>query len=144
MNAEIVAWCAKQEFGQIVMTAKKLAAMVPVSNELLSFSPMNAESEIQADLIEEMGKTEDENLLRADGNEGAPIGLRFATNASNITASNGTSAANIEDDFTDLIEDLEGNNVRMVRPHLVMSSRSKNHLLNLRDAKRQPDIPGTS
>ena len=135
-------------FGSVVMTAKKLACLVPVSNELISFTDsVDAEREIRDDMIETISQTEDSTLLRSNGTSNKPKGLRYWANASNITATNGTSATNIEDDFKDMLEDLEGNNVKLTRPHWIMASRSKNHLINLRDANGNliyPEIRNTT
>lgn len=118
--------------GQIVMTAKKLAAVVPISNDLLAFtSGPSADEFVRDDLVMVMSIREDQAFLRDDGLQDKPKGLRYW--AANVTGSNGTSSTNIEDDFKDLINDLEGNDVRLLRPVWIMHPRSKNHLVNLRD-----------
>jgi HK97 family phage major capsid protein len=61
-------------------------------------------------------------------------GIRFQAASENVTASNGTTATNIESDFKDLLQALEGNDVPMVRPGWIMPPRSKNHLITLRDS----------
>lgn len=121
--------------GQIVMTSKKLAAIVPISNDLLAFSNNpTADEFVRDDLVQHIATREDQAFIRDDGTLDTPKGLRYWAQAANITASNGTSATNIENDFKDLINDLEGNDVRMLRPVWFMAPRSKNHLVNLRDA----------
>jgi HK97 family phage major capsid protein len=121
--------------GQIVMTAKKLAAMVPISNDLLKFtSSPSADEWVRDDLVANLSVREDLAFLRDNGTASTPKGLRFWASPGNVSASNGTSATNIEDDFKDLINNLELADVRMERPVWFMSPRSKNHLRNLRDA----------
>lgn len=134
--------------GQIRLTAKKLAAIVPVSNELLSFtSGPNADEFIRDDLVASIATREDQAFLRDNGLSETPKGIRNWALAANITASNGTSATNIEDDFKDLINSLENNDVRLLRPVWFMHPRSKNHLFTLRDANGNlifPEIRGPS
>ena len=65
---------------------------------------------------------------------GTPKGLRNWALAANVTATNGTTATQIESDFKDLLQNLEGANVPMLRPAWIMNPRSKNHLFTLRDA----------
>lgn len=121
--------------GQIILSAKKLAAIVPISNDLLDFAPGNqADTFVRNSLVRRIAVREDAAFIRDDGTTGTPKGLRYWAQGANITATNGTSAANIESDFKDLLQDLEGNNVPMTRPVWIMAPRSKNHLLTLRDA----------
>jgi HK97 family phage major capsid protein len=59
--------------------------------------------------------------------------LRYWAAAGNITASAGTSSANIETDVKVAINSLESNNVDILDAVWFMAPRSKNHLINLRD-----------
>ncbi len=65
---------------------------------------------------------------------GTPKGLRNWALAANATATNGTTSVQIESDFKDLLQNLEGANVPMLRPAWIMNPRSKHHLFTLRDA----------
>jgi HK97 family phage major capsid protein len=121
--------------GEIVMTAKKLAAIVPISNDLLMYDIGDqADEYVREDLVQQMAIREDQAFLRDDGMADTPKGLRHWVLPAGVQASNGTTAANIEDDCKDLINHLESANVRMINPVWFMSPRSKNHLINLRDA----------
>jgi len=121
--------------GQILLSAKKLAAIVPISNDLLQYDVGDAADRFVRDsIVKRFAVREDQAFLRDDGTEAKPRGIRFWAQAANVTATNGTSAANIESDFKDLIQDLEGNNVDMTKPVWFMAPRSKNHLITLRDA----------
>jgi HK97 family phage major capsid protein len=134
--------------GQIRLTAKKLAAIVPVSNELLSFtSGPNADEFIRDDLVASIATREDQAFLRDNGLSETPKGIRNWALAANILTSAGTTATNIETDFKVLINALENNDVRLLRPVWFMHPRSKNHLFNLRDANGNlifPEIRGPS
>lgn len=136
---------SQQTFGQIVMTVKKLAALVPISNDLLLFSTSDtADDIIRQDLIEIIATTEDLALLYGDGTQNEPKGLFNWAASANKTASNGTTATQIESDFTDCIKALTTNNVRLRRPAWIMHPRSKVHLLNLRDANGNRIYPEIS
>ena len=133
--------------GLRTLTARKLMCVVPVTNELLRFGEPNTEQAVVTEMVRAVGQTEDAQLLRGDGMVNQPKGLRHLAQAANITATNGPSSDNIEDDFTDMLEDLDGNNVPDERRHGVMASRSKNHLRNLRDSNGNlifPEIRTTS
>lgn len=125
---------SQQTFGGKRMTARKLAALVPISNELLTTTMQGAEDIIRADLIAEISKTEDSGLLRGDGTEHAPTGIRYQVADANVTGSNGTSAVQIEQDIIDLVNGLTNSNLSMAGTAFVMPTRSRNRLYNLRDA----------
>ena len=130
-NEDIV--ISEQTFGQVVLVAKKLAALVPMSNDLLKFG-VNADEIVRDDLINAIVTEEDQNLLRGNGLSGAPKGLLNQAAAANIVASAGVTAANIETDFRVLMNSLTNNDVAMIRPVYMMAPRSKNFLFTLRDA----------
>ncbi|KKN90102.1 hypothetical protein LCGC14_0232150 [marine sediment metagenome] len=134
--------------GQIVLNSKKLAAIVPISNDLLTFSSSPAADEfVRDDLVLSIATREDQAFLRDTGLQDTPKGLRYWAQAANVSGTNGTSAANVELDFKELIDDLEGNDVKMIRPVWFMAPRSKNHLINLRDTNGNlifPDVRGAS
>jgi HK97 family phage major capsid protein len=120
--------------GEIVMTAKKLAAIVPISNDLLMYDAGDtADAFVREDLVAQLAVREDQAFLRDDGTADTPKGLRHWALAGQVTASNGTTAQQVEDDFKDLINDLELANVRMINPVWLMNPRSKNHLVTLRE-----------
>lgn len=124
-----------QKTGLLTLSSKKLAALVPISNDLLKFSSgPTADAFVRDDLVAEISIREDRAFLRDDGTQFTPKGMRFWAVAANITASNGTTATDIEDDFKELINALEGNNVAMTRCAWFMHPSRKNHLRNLRDA----------
>jgi HK97 family phage major capsid protein len=125
---------SQQIFGGKRMTARKLAAIVPISNELLTTTMQGADGIIRSDLIAELSKTEDAALLRGDGTESTPQGIRFQAAAGNISGTNGTSATQIEQDIVDLIDDLSNANISLDRAVFIMPTRSRNRLYNLRDS----------
>jgi HK97 family phage major capsid protein len=125
---------SQQKTGQIVLSPKKLAALVPLSNDMTKNGGDSVLEFVRRDLIQEIGREEDVAFLTSDGTASRPTGLRHLAKSDNVSSSNGTSSANVEKDLKELIEDLRDNHVPMSRPRWVMSSRSFLALTTLRDA----------
>lgn len=125
---------SEQTFGNLKLTSKKLAAMVPVSNDLIRNSNPQADQVVRDDIVSELSVTADLNLIRSVGSSASPTGVRYQTASGNLLNSAGTSASNIETDFSNLMGGLQDNNVGMIRPVWMMAPRSFRHLYKLRDA----------
>lgn len=121
-------------FGQIRLTERKLAVLVPISNDLIRTSSPRADALVRDDIVAGMSVTEDQHFLRGIGTGNGPKGLRYWAAAENLIASTGTTSDKIETDLAAMVNALEGNNVAMVRPVWIMSARSKNALYVRRDA----------
>lgn len=132
---------SEQEFGQVTLTQNKLAALVPVSNDLVMNADMDAMSIITDDMVQVLSTEEDIKYIFGDGTQYSPKGMLNLAAADNVTASNGTSSPNVELDFRELREALHSANIPMENPYYVMSSRSFNYLLNLRDANGNLTFP---
>lgn len=130
--------------GQITLTARKLAAIVPISNDLLLYdaSPA-ADAFVRDDLVSSIAVKEDVTFLYGVGTSDTPKGIRYWANAANVTNSNGTTATQIEADFKDLLNSLQTNNVPMRTPVFFMNPKAKNTLANLRDANGNLIYPET-
>lgn len=123
------------ETGQIELTSKKLAAIVPISNDLLSFtSGPSADEFVRDDLVMEMSIREDRAFLRDNGQQHTPRGMRYWVASGNVSASNGNNPDAIEQDFKDMLNALEGADVRLIRPAWFMHPTRKNFLSILRHA----------
>lgn len=125
--------------GQLRLTWKKLKATVPVSNELLQFSNPSADTMVRNDMVSAMAIREDKAFIRDDGSEDKPRGLRYWVPSGNVISSSPSSAtaptvAEVEAELTQLLDLLEGADVRMINPGWMMAPRTKNYLLSLRDA----------
>lgn len=123
--------------GSITLTAKKLAAIVPISNDLLLYDAGNstaADAFVRDDLVQSISRKEDLSFLRGDGLSDTPKGLRNQMNSANATASAGTTSADIETDLRNLANTLENANVAMVKPVWIMHPSRRNFLQTLRDA----------
>lgn len=120
--------------GQVKLSAKKLAAIVPVSNDLIRFSSPQADTVVRDDLVASMATRQDLALIRENGLGNGPKGLRYWAHSGNINAVNATvNLTNITKDLSDCMGRLEDADVRMLRCGWIMHPRTKRYLAQLRD-----------
>jgi len=121
-------------FGQIKLTWKKLATLVPISNDLIRFSSPQADAIVRDDLVAAMAQREDAAFIRDDGTNDTPKGLRYWIAGDNIIPANGTvNLANVAIDLGKAILALEENNIKFLRPGWLISPRTKYYLTTLTD-----------
>jgi len=122
-------------FGQIKLNWKKLATLVPISNDLIRFSSPQADAIVRDDLVAAMAQREDAAFIRDNGTNDTPKGLRHWIAKDNIIpATNGTiTLANVAIDLGKAILALEENNIRFLRPGWLMSPRTKYYLTTVMD-----------
>jgi HK97 family phage major capsid protein len=126
-------------FGQVKLIAKKLAALIPISNDLLRGSGVAADRIVRDDLIASLSQRMDAAFIRGAGTEFAPRGLRFQAVGTPFATSHilaVTGAATLADVTTNLgrLElALMNADVAMVRPGWIMAPRVMMFLQNLRD-----------
>ena len=126
---------SQPEGGHVQMSAKKLVGLVPVSNELLTFTAGNqADAFVRDDLLSTTSIREDQAFYRGSGTQYTPRGLRWWAVEDNVLESNGTAPEEIEQDFTDLVNALEAKNVPLDTLALFMTPKVKNNLANKRDS----------
>jgi HK97 family phage major capsid protein len=77
---------SKPSTEQVRLSAKKLASLVPVSNDLIRQATPSAEEFVRQDLLKVMALREDLAFIRGDGQADTPKGLRYDTNANNVYA----------------------------------------------------------
>lgn len=115
--------------GDVKLSAKKLAAIVPISNDLIRFSSYAADQVVRDDIVAAVAVAEDVAFIRGGGTAFTPKGMRnWAPSANVINATAGQSQANVITDTNKLLNALQGANVRMIRPTWMMSYRSYNYL----------------
>ena len=132
-------------FGQLQLSAKKLAALVPTSNDLLRFGGALADQTIRNDLARAMREQLDVTLIRGLGTAYAPKGLRGWVKAANtFNANASTTVATVTNDLTNMQFLLENNNIPMDSARYRFSPRTKNYLRALRtgtvDVKAFPEV----
>jgi HK97 family phage major capsid protein len=126
--------------GQLRLDWKSLVAQEPMTRQWLQYSNPGSDAAIRDDLVNAFAQAEDLAFIRGTGTAFSPKGLRYWAVAGNIGASHGTDdgtvpeLSEVEQDLRELIQALEGSDVRMIRPVWIMSPRSKNFLTTLRDA----------
>ncbi|HWP59537.1 MAG TPA: phage major capsid protein [Candidatus Acidoferrales bacterium] len=125
----------EQKFGQLKLTYRKLAALVPLSNDLLRFNAYGVDTIVRNDLVNAIRLREDLAFIRDDGSQDTPKGLRHWIPSANAIAANGTvNLANVTSDLGKLILALEEANVMFISPGWLMAPRSKAYLMTVRDA----------
>lgn len=86
--------------GQLTLTWKKLASLVPISNDLLRYSTPSADTIVRDDMIRAMAAREDLAFIRGDGLSGTPMGIKNLVNPANRFAANATvNLANVTTDL---------------------------------------------
>jgi HK97 family phage major capsid protein len=126
---------SQQAFGQITLSWKKLAALVPISNDLLRFSSPDADAIVRDDLVSAMALREDLAFIRDDGTNNKPKGLFYwAASDNKFNANSTVNLANVTLDLGKAILKLRSANVRFIRPGWIFSPRTEHYLMTVRDA----------
>lgn len=121
--------------GQITLTWKKLAALVPISNDLLRYSSPGADAIVRDDMVRAIAQRENQAFLRDDGTGGGPKGLRHWAAAGNIiAATTGEALADITTDLGRCILKLKENNIPMTRTAWIMSPRTEHKLATIQNS----------
>jgi len=121
-------------FGALKLTYKKMAALVPVSNDLLRYNTYGVDAIVRDDLVSGIATREDIAFIRDDGSQFTPKGLRFWAPSANVIPANGTvNLANVTFDLAALILVLMNANVRMLRPGWMFAPRTMMYLMTVRD-----------
>ncbi|WP_395495577.1 phage major capsid protein [Acetobacter sp. KSO5] len=108
--------------GVVALTAKKLAALVPISNDLLRYNSIQTDTLVRNDVVREVALAEDQQFIRGQGSQFAPNGLRYLANAANIIAANATvNVQNVRNDLGKLRLGLTKNNVPMTNAGYIIN-----------------------
>lgn len=119
-------------FRQVKATSKKLAAVLPISNDFLRRANPGSDRMIVDDAVAAVAQASDLAFLRSNGANGEPKGLRYW--AGNTFDANATvNLANVTTDLNTLFLKLEESNCRMIRPALFAAPRTKRYMTSVRD-----------
>jgi HK97 family phage major capsid protein len=121
-------------FGQLQLSDKKLAALVPLSNDLLRTGGSRVDNAVRSHMVRVMGRKEDITFIRSDGSSNEPRGMLYWAVSGNKFNSAGTSLANVTSDLGNCIYYLESNNVELDSAGWLLSPRSKKALITMRDS----------
>lgn len=134
-------------FEPLHLKAKKAAALVPISNDLLAFAGVSpaVDSLVTNDLATSMGLSEDLHFIRSAGSAVLPKGLRYWAMSSNVVAQPaGTPTLELIDGYLGgLMLRLENANVNLTSCGWLLAPRTIRWLQSLRDGngnKAYPEI----
>jgi HK97 family phage major capsid protein len=134
------------QFGDLKLSSKKAAAIVPISNDLLAYSGVNPriDSQVSGDLSTSMGLSEDLHFIRSAGGGSLPKGLRYWAPAGNVLpAPAGATLAQVDLYLGGMMLRLENSNVDLTSSGWIMAPRTLRWLQALRDGngnKAYPEI----
>ena len=118
-------------FRRVNLSAKKLVALVPISNDLIRTSSPKADAVVSKWLFQTMANREDLAFIRGDGAVNTPQGLLNL--GGNTTAQTGVTVANVATDLALMKLAMRQANLNMTNPGFLMSPRSESFLENLKD-----------
>jgi HK97 family phage major capsid protein len=120
---------SQERFDDVNFVAKKLTAMVPVSNDLIRRAPIGVEEVVRDDLVQTVARREDLAFLRGDGTDKGPIGMKslcLPANKISVVAMPATPAPG--DQVTAILAGvsaailaLQNGMSRMIRPTWIMA-----------------------
>ena len=110
--------------GNVQLTAKKLAALVPISNDLLRDNSPGADLMVRDDLVNALAARADLAFIRNDGTQNTPKGLRYQSGINTFAATSNTLAADLIKAIRLVIEGKKGQASRIVKGAWLMSART--------------------
>lgn len=134
---------SQPSFKAINMSAKLLAGVVPISNQLIRWSGPNVGAWAQSDLGISMGTVMDYNAYFGDGLEDTPLGILEIPGVYSVAATGATAPTytQVDADCRKLANRLENNNVPMIGVEWRMAPRVFNYLADMRDGNGNPIYP---
>lgn len=136
-------------FGQMKLSAKKLAALIPISNDLLRANSYAVDRIVRDDVVTALALRGDLAFIRGAGTEYSPRGLRYQhvgspTEATHVLSANATvNLANVTNDLAKLELALLNADVPMLKPGWLMSPTTLVFLQNIRDGNGNFAFPET-
>jgi HK97 family phage major capsid protein len=132
---------SQERFDDVNLVAKKLTAMVPVSNDLIRRAPIGVEEIVRDDLVQTIARREDLAFMRGDGTDKGPVGMRHLASAGNIitvaampaTPGPGDQLTAILAGASAAILALQNGMSRMIRPVWIMAPTIARFIATARD-----------
>jgi HK97 family phage major capsid protein len=131
---------SQQSFGMKRLTARKLAVLVPISNDLLRRGGPRVAQIVRNDALRSAALKEDVSFIRSPGSEFTPKGLLYQAAAANKIDASGGGTYDLDTvtaDLGNLILALEEANVAFSNPGWMLSPRTAMFLMTLRDGLGQ-------
>lgn len=141
---------SEERFGLLRLAFRKLAVLVPISNDLIRHSSPNADMIVRDDCVRALAQREDKAFIRDNGVDATPKGLKYWIHADNQL--NANSTVNLDNVTADLgrclqvimaadipliVQQNQGANtgaVIDVRPGWIFSPRTYRYLTTVRHA----------
>jgi HK97 family phage major capsid protein len=132
---------SQERFDDVNFQARKLTAMVPVSNDLIRRSPIGVEEIVRDDLVQAVARREDLAFLRGDGSDKGPVGMRsLCLPANKITVAAMPAVPAPGDQVTAILAGasaallaLQNGMSRMIRPTWIMAPTIARFIATARD-----------
>ena len=132
---------SQERFDDVNFTARKLTAMVPVSNDLIRRAPIGVEEIVRDDLVQTIARREDLAFLRGDGTDKGPVGMRSLCLPANVitvapmpaTPAPGDQLTAILAGASAAILQLQNGMSRMIRPTWIMAPSIARFIATARD-----------
>lgn len=123
------------QYGQVVASAKKLMALVPVSNDMMRYAMAGFDAKVRDDVVMQIKLAEDIAFIRSLGSSFTPRGLRSFVKSGNIIVSTASyTLTTVAQELGGLQTKLEESNVPMAKPCWIMRPRTKNYLMNIQNS----------
>lgn len=132
---------SQERFDDVNLVAKKLTAMVPVSNDLIRRAPIGVEEVVRDDLVQVIARREDLAFLRGDGTDKGPVGMKsLCLPANKITVPAMPATPTPGDQLTAILGGasaailaLQNGMSRMIRPTWIMAPTVARFIATARD-----------
>ena len=140
-NATITA--SEPETGQLTLSFKKLAALVPLSNDLIRYSSPAADTIVRDDAVLALAAREDLAFIRNDGTSSTPKGLKYwirgankfnaasTVNLANVTIDLGKAIRLVMDANINLVIGQAGTGAVTIRPGWIFAPRTWQYLFTV-------------
>lgn len=133
---------SEQTFNNLVLSAKKLTSLVPISNDLVRYSNPGALGIVMGDMSAVMGLREDLAFIRDNGTGDLVKGLRSAINVAAVFAANATvNVANITADLGKAINLIARANIKRRNMGWLLHPDVEQFLMDLRDGNGNMAFP---
>lgn len=132
---------SQERFDDVNFVARKLTAMVPVSNDLIRRAPIGVEEVVRDDLVQTVARREDLAFLRGDGTDKGPRGMRALALPANVISIPAMPASPAPGDqltailgaASAAILALQNGMSRMIRPTWFMAPTTARFIATARD-----------
>ena len=129
-------------FGDLELVARTLTGVIPISIDLINFSPIGVDQMVREDGIAGLATKEDLTFIRSNGTGATPKGLRYWAPSANVLAMTASpDLAKTRKDLSRLRLALKTANVAFRRPGFILSARTEEYLMSLVDGNGNLAFP---